>query len=823
MPVPSDWNIVNAKKQKQRSDETNSEGDGDATGITQYTGFSLEESEPTQMFDRARSSSSLSMNSTSMAAPRDPLVSASNDLLFEDGDGDEDDEDYEKRYITSSQKIMERNAGSRLSVLADAQIGSRLSLPSVSATDDTSRGSLTATAGTKRSYLSMSAETGEQHQLNLDEPAVSTGGDDNDEDDGEVVLVRRRRRAALESQYPELQHDRELESGQREDIDIDPYFWRIDRPAGASAQAPVIMPLRFDVPAGTHDRQRQIDPGSLLISSAAISANDSGEPRSVGRNNRDRTNRDRASRAVDNDESTSAALFAGTEAAASDRHLSDTTRAARQLLADHIAVGRQTRALERTEAPTTTTTAERLIFEQQVRNRVAQATAAAAKARADIIERNYRTRPSFPNTFVTAKSSSGATLYFPKINKQGAQTPRDLKETLEPTGRLSSMPLHHLLTQVENTRLRIKMQQDLEQHRKEEAQTRAAAAAAATGGVSLSKAETLWVDKYAPRMYVDLIGDERLNREVLTWVKQWDMCVFKKPVKRSFAKLNESKFRQKSLFGSNKPQDPLQRPDRRILLLAGPPGLGKTTLAHVVAKHSGYNVVEINARRSPSASAQTESSTQDKMQMSDGTRAGLQSGAAIREHFAAQRREQQERLAAMDAAQLGRDAPTVHRDKLGRIIDPEALRAEMLAEKARKEKEEQERIEWGKGVAQRQAKEAMEKRLIEERTSNFAVYRDDVDYNRELMARDRWGDPMAFMTSQNKDAGIDGSSSKHKRSRKREVYKGPPPPPNRYGIAPGYRWDGVDRSNGFEAKFFQAKHAKAVFDDAAHKWSTENM
>lgn len=34
----------------------------------------------------------------------------------------------------------------------------------------------------------------------------------------------------------------------------------------------------------------------------------------------------------------------------------------------------------------------------------------------------------------------------------------------------------------------------------------------------------------------------------------------------------------------------------QVALLCGPPGLGKTTLAHVIARHAGYCVVEMNAR-----------------------------------------------------------------------------------------------------------------------------------------------------------------------------------------------------------------------------------
>ncbi|TPX31978.1 hypothetical protein SmJEL517_g04811 [Synchytrium microbalum] len=111
-------------------------------------------------------------------------------------------------------------------------------------------------------------------------------------------------------------------------------------------------------------------------------------------------------------------------------------------------------------------------------------------------------------------------------------------------------------------------------------------------------AGTLWVDKYAPKKYIDLVGDERANREVLMWVKDWEFCVFGKPVRNRDAAKDGNKFGGRSAAQFQKfeePPDRLKRPRKKILLLSGPPGLGKTTLAHVVAEHCGYRCVEINA------------------------------------------------------------------------------------------------------------------------------------------------------------------------------------------------------------------------------------
>ena len=49
-----------------------------------------------------------------------------------------------------------------------------------------------------------------------------------------------------------------------------------------------------------------------------------------------------------------------------------------------------------------------------------------------------------------------------------------------------------------------------------------------TSSLSHKSHAELWVDRYRPQQYTDLLGDDRVHREVLAWVKEWDYCVFGK-------------------------------------------------------------------------------------------------------------------------------------------------------------------------------------------------------------------------------------------------------------------------------------------------------
>jgi len=114
--------------------------------------------------------------------------------------------------------------------------------------------------------------------------------------------------------------------------------------------------------------------------------------------------------------------------------------------------------------------------------------------------------------------------------------------------------------------------------------------------------EQLWVEKYRPRSYMELLSDDGTNRSLLYWLKLWDKIVFNREVKKrkrpappsgglgssggKFSKKPASlgqknkEGNQSKLYEEEEEEevDENGRPKRRAALLHGPPGLGKTTV-----------------------------------------------------------------------------------------------------------------------------------------------------------------------------------------------------------------------------------------------------
>ncbi|KAA8630952.1 hypothetical protein SMACR_06758 [Sordaria macrospora] len=117
-----------------------------------------------------------------------------------------------------------------------------------------------------------------------------------------------------------------------------------------------------------------------------------------------------------------------------------------------------------------------------------------------------------------------------------------------------------------------------EKARRLEAEKEAKKAAAARGVSRPAPAppkqlSQLWTTKYAPTALNQICGNKANVEKIQNWLRNWP-------------KARKYDFQKRGADGSG---------GSRAIIISGPPGIGKTTAAHLAAKLEGYDVIESNA------------------------------------------------------------------------------------------------------------------------------------------------------------------------------------------------------------------------------------
>jgi pre-mRNA-splicing factor CWC26 len=240
----------------------------------------------------------------------------------------------------------------------------------------------------------------------------------------------------------------------------------------------------------------------------------------------------------------------------------------------------------------------------------------------------------------------------------------------------------------------------------------------------------------------------------------------------------------------------------------------------------------------PVVEAEASVNTKSAVLMSDGTHAGLQSAASVtaqlerrrreeREQYERERQEKRERRRKRGQDEESGEEEVVYRDATGRRVDVALRRQEVRQAALEAKQKERDAKDALRGDVQREQARQRREELADAALMPLARGADDEVMNRELKAQARWNDPMAaFLTEKTPAAasgggGASGSASKSGPAKSsRPVYRGPAAP-NRYGIRPGYRWDGVDRGIGFETERFKAINRRERNRDLDYQWQMD--
>lgn len=205
----------------------------------------------------------------------------------------------------------------------------------------------------------------------------------------------------------------------------------------------------------------------------------------------------------------------------------------------------------------------------------------------------------------------------------------------------------------------------------------------------------------------------------------------------------------------------------------------------------------------------------------DGKKAGLQGAQSLKSETDKRRREEHQLFDQMSREVSGRDADVKVRSTGRRGRRARDAAAEDPEEQKRKEAHEKKKKElydrWGKGLKQLEDQQVRHAEMSHEAAKPVARYANDEDLDRHLREQEHADDPMLqYMKEKRKK--LEQQSNKPVMPKYSGSY-----PENRFGIRPGYRWDGVDRSNGYEQRWFNKQNEKRALQDEAYKYSVEDM